>query len=93
MAVFFEPYMPRTRQDPESCKHALLGRGDIDHDDADLLPRLDIAVGIRNCRQDISPIDDRSELARLHAALQEADEPVDASRSRKDDSTTAGQYA
>jgi hypothetical protein len=42
------------------------------------LPCLNITVGVRNFCESVPSIDDRSKLARLHAALQEADKPVDA---------------
>jgi hypothetical protein len=64
--------------------YALLGGRDINHNDADLLPCLNITVGVRNFCEGVFSIDDRSKLARLHAALQEADKPVDAPRQQND---------
>jgi hypothetical protein len=49
---------------------ALAGRRDINHNDTNLLPCLNITVGVRNCCEGVLSIDDRSKLASLHAALQ-----------------------
>ena len=59
---------------------ALVGARDINHNDADLFPRFNITVGVRDFCEGVFSIDDRSKLARLHAAFQEADKPVDAPR-------------
>src|ERR1700722_4006355 len=73
---------------PASLRHlgALLDRCDINHDDADLLPCLNITVGVRNRCKGVFSIDDRSKFARFHAAFQEADKPVDSPRHWNDHS-------
>lgn len=48
-------------------------RRDLDHDDADLLPGLDVTVGVGDRVERISSIDERAELPRLHARFQKGD--------------------
>jgi hypothetical protein len=53
----------------------LVARRDDDHDNADLLPCLNVAIGVGDRIERISAVDDGSELARLHAASKEVDRP------------------
>src|SRR2546428_6780649 len=62
---------------------AFVGGRDINHNDANLLPCLNITVSVGDLIERISSIDDRAKLTRLHAGFQELDKCVAAASGRQ----------
>src|SRR5947208_15287779 len=81
---------------------AFVGGRDINHNDANLLPRLNVTVSVGDLIERISSIDDRAKLTRLHAGFQELDKCVAAAAGGRgtrtllffaiDDQTISGRY-
>lgn len=62
---------------------ALVGGCDINHNDPNLLPFLNITVSVGDRIERISSINDRTKLARLHVAFQVFDKRVAAASRRQ----------
>src|SRR5437588_11055951 len=62
---------------------AFVGGRDINHNDANLLPCLNITVSVGDLIERISSIDDRAKLTSLHSGFQELDKCVAAASGRQ----------